>query len=163
MKVEPETPHILETESTNDKTENVKSNSVDPFTSAFKGLKEPTLVIDETSDITGNNVNHLFIKEVKMLFFHAFCILLIYFINIELCLENLEKFTFQVEESKNKENSLSTNENTKASHNAENHDVAEVNTPHTDEEVVDRSTQNRGSTQQEGESFDEKAEEKLGE
>ena len=89
--------------------------------------------------------------------FHAFCILLIYLIKIDLCLENLEKFTFQAEESKNKENSLSTNENTKALHNAENHDVAEVNTPHTDEEVVD------GSTPQKSESFDEKTEEKLGE
>ena len=58
---------------------------------------------------------------------------------------------------------MSTNENTKASHNAENHDVAEVNTPHTDEEVVDGSNQNRSTTPQKSESFDEKAEEKLGE
>ena len=91
------------------------------------------------------------------------CIPLIYLINIDLCLENLEKFTFQAEESKNKENSLSKNENTEASHNAENHDVAEVNTPHTDEEVVDGISQNRARTPQKGESFDEKAEEKLGE
>ena len=59
MEVEPETPHIPETESTNNETENVESNSVEPFTSAFIGLKKPTLVVDETSDITGNNVNHL--------------------------------------------------------------------------------------------------------
>ena len=102
-------------------------------------------------------------KAMKILYFHAFCILLIYLINIDLCLENLEKFTFQAEESKNKENSLSTNENTKASHNAENHDVAEVNTPHEEEEVVDGSTPNRGSTPQQSESFNEKTEEKLGE
>ena len=102
-------------------------------------------------------------KVVKIFIFHAFCIPLIYLINIDLCLENLEKFTFQAEESKNKENSLSTNENTKASHNAENHDVAEVNTPHTDEEVVDGSNPNRGSTPQKSESFDERAGEKLGE
>ena len=95
--------------------------------------------------------------KVVKIFIHAFCIPLIYLINIDLCLENLEKFTFQAEESKNKENSLSKNENTEASHNAENHDVAEVNTPHTDEEVVG------GSTPQKSESFDEKSEEKLGE
>ena len=58
MEVEPETPHIPEAESTNDETENVKSNSVDPLSSAFK-FKEPTLVIDETHDITGNNLNHI--------------------------------------------------------------------------------------------------------
>ena len=58
MEVEPETPHISEAESTNDETENVKSNSVDPLSSAFK-FKEPTLVIDETPDITGNNLNHI--------------------------------------------------------------------------------------------------------
>ena len=52
---------------------------------------------------------------------------------------------------------MSKNENTEASHNDENHDVAEVNTPHTDEEVVD------GRTPQKSESFDEKSEEKLGE
>ena len=58
---------------------------------------------------------------------------------------------------------MSTNENTIASHNAENDDVAEVNTPRTDEEVVDGISQNRARTPQKGESFDEKAEEKLGE
>ena len=58
---------------------------------------------------------------------------------------------------------MSTNENTKDSHNTENHDVAEANTPHTDEEVVDGSTQTRSSTPPKGESLDKKAEEKLGE
>ena len=58
MEVKPETPHIPGTESINDETENVKSNSVGPLSSAFK-FKESTLVIDETHDIIGNNVNHL--------------------------------------------------------------------------------------------------------
>ena len=58
MEVKPETPHIPGTESTNDEAENVKSNSVDPLSSVFK-FEEPALVIDETRDITGNDVNHL--------------------------------------------------------------------------------------------------------
>ena len=58
MEVKPETPHIPGAESTNDETENVKSNSVDPLSSVFK-FEEPALVIDETRDITGNNVDHL--------------------------------------------------------------------------------------------------------
>ena len=59
--MEPETPHHLGTESTNVETEDTKSNLVDPFASAFT-LKEPTLVIDETIDITSNSSNYLLLK-----------------------------------------------------------------------------------------------------
>ena len=58
MDAEPETPHILETESTNEEIGNIETNLVDPFTTAFE-FKEPTLVIDETSDITRNRSNYL--------------------------------------------------------------------------------------------------------
>ena len=54
----PETPHILGTVAINEETGHIKSNLVDPFTSAFI-LKEPTLVIDTTSDITSNSSNYL--------------------------------------------------------------------------------------------------------
>ena len=63
MEVEPETPHILGSESTNEETGNIKSNLVDPFPSAFK-LKEPTLVVDETSDIARNSSNYLLSKHI---------------------------------------------------------------------------------------------------
>ena len=54
----PETPHILGNVALNEDTGDIKSNLVDPFTSAFT-LKEPTLVIDPTSDITSNSSNYL--------------------------------------------------------------------------------------------------------
>ena len=64
---------------------------------------------------------------------------------------------------------MSANENNKPSLTAENHDVVKGNSPHTDEEVLDGSTENGGNTPQKGESLDEtssdnyRAEEKIGE
>ena len=170
--MELETPHILGSESTNEETGNIKSNLVDPFPSAFK-LKEPTLVVDETSDIARNCSNYLLSKHIYWVF-SCFCILLILSINISFCLEKLEGFTFQTEEPKNKviedsENSLSTNENTKTSLTDRNPGVSKENIPNTDEEVVDGSTKDGESTPQKDESFDDtlsdnvRMEEKIGE
>ena len=62
MEAEPETPHILGTESKKEETESIKSNLANPFTPAFK-LKEPTLVIDDTSDITSDCTNFIFYQH----------------------------------------------------------------------------------------------------
>ena len=64
---------------------------------------------------------------------------------------------------------MPTNENNKTSLTDRNHDVARQNIPHTDEEVVDGSIKDGGSTPQKDESFNEtssnnfRVEEKIGE
>ena len=67
------------------------------------------------------------------------------------------------------DNSLSTNDNNKTSLAAKNYNVANENTPRTDEYVVDGNTNTGGSTPQKNVSFDEtsadnrRVEEKKGE
>ena len=62
----PETPHILGTVAINEETGDIKSNLVNPFTSAFK-LKEPTLVVDTTSDIASNSSNYRLSQQIFLL------------------------------------------------------------------------------------------------